>query len=75
MNIIAFDPGQKGGIAFSSDGRIGARSMPLAGKVLDLATIAAIIKNAQPELAIIEKVGSMPGQGVASTFTFGTGYG
>jgi crossover junction endodeoxyribonuclease RuvC len=75
MNIIAFDPGQKGGIAFSKDGKVVARSMPLAGKVLDLATISTIIKKASPDIAVIEKVGSMPGQGVASTFTFGTGYG
>ena len=49
--------------------------MPLAGKELDLPTLAAIIRSAAPELAVIEKVHSMPGQGVSSTFSFGTGYG
>jgi crossover junction endodeoxyribonuclease RuvC len=75
MNIISFDPGQKGGIAIHQQGKTTAYPMPLAGKVLDLASIAAIIKNASPDIAVIEKVGSMPGQGVSSTFTFGTGYG
>ncbi len=75
MNIISFDPGQKGEIAIHHQGATTAHPMPLAGKVLDLASIAAIIREASPDIAVIEKVGSMPGQGVSSTFTFGTGYG
>jgi crossover junction endodeoxyribonuclease RuvC len=75
MNIISFDPGQKGGIAIHNQGITAAYPMPLAGKVLDLASITTIIKEASPEIAVIEKVGSMPGQGVSSTFTFGNGYG
>jgi crossover junction endodeoxyribonuclease RuvC len=75
MNIISFDPGKKGGIATHHKGITNVYPMPLAGKVLDLASIATIIKNASPDIAVIEKVGGMPGQGVASTFTFGTGYG
>ncbi len=75
MNLIAFDPGIKGGIAIYNQGITTAHPMPLAGKVLDLASIATIIKEASPDIAVIEKVGSMPGQGVSSTFTFGTGYG
>jgi crossover junction endodeoxyribonuclease RuvC len=75
MNIIAIDPGLKGAIAIHHNGQTKAQVMPIAGKVLDLPTIADIIRQSSPDLAIIEKVGSMPGQGVASTFTFGTGYG
>ena len=75
MNIIAFDPGQKGGIAIHHLGITTAHPMPLAGEVLDLPSIANLIRSHSPELAVIEKVGSMPGQGVASTFTFGCGYG
>jgi len=75
MNMIAFDPGQKGGIATHHNGTTTAYPMPLAGKGLDLPAIAGIIRSTSPDLAVIEKVGSMPGQGVASTFTFGTGYG
>jgi crossover junction endodeoxyribonuclease RuvC len=75
MNIIAFDPGQKGGIAIHHQGITTAFPMPLAGKVLDLVTIAALVRSNSPNIAVIEKVGSMPGQGVASTFTFANGYG
>jgi crossover junction endodeoxyribonuclease RuvC len=75
MNLIAFDPGQKGGIAVHNQGITTAYPMPLAGKVLDLASIAELVQSYSIDLAVIEKVGSMPGQGVASTFTFGTGYG
>jgi crossover junction endodeoxyribonuclease RuvC len=75
MNIIAFDPGLKGAIAIHQNGQTTAQPMPLAGKVLDLATLADIIRTSSPALAVIEKVGAMPGQGVSSTFTFGCGYG
>lgn len=75
MNIISFDPGQKGGIAIHYQGITTAQAMPIAGKLLDLPAIAQIVSSVSPDLAVIEKVGSMPGQGVASTFTFGTGYG
>lgn len=75
MNVIAFDPGQKGGIAIYYQGITTAHPMPLAGKVLDLPAIADLVRSHSPSIAVIEKVGSMPGQGVASTFTFGCGYG
>lgn len=75
MNIIAFDPGKSGGIAFVKNGVIHAQPMPIAGKELDLSTIVDIILFVQPEVGYIEKVHSMPGQGVSSTFTFGVGYG
>jgi crossover junction endodeoxyribonuclease RuvC len=75
MNIIAFDPGQKGGIAIHHNGTTTAQPMPMAGKTLDLPAIAEIVRSASPDIAVLEKVSSMPGQGVASTFTFGCGYG
>jgi hypothetical protein len=43
MNIISFDPGQKGGIAIHHQGITTAHPMPLASKVLDLASIAALV--------------------------------
>jgi crossover junction endodeoxyribonuclease RuvC len=75
MNIISFDPGKSGAIAIHKDGTTTAQPMPIAGKEMDLPTLATIIRSASPDLAIIEKVHSMPGQGVSSTFSFGTGYG
>lgn len=75
MNIIAIDPGQKGGIAIHQNGTTTAQPMLLAGKAIDLPAIAELVRSTDPALAVIEKVASMPGQGVASTFTFGMGYG
>ena len=75
MNLIAVDPGLKGGIAVLHHGHVSAVPMPLAGKGLDLAAIADLIKAASPAWIIVEKVGARPGQGVASMFTFGMGYG
>lgn len=79
MKLIAFDPGLKGGIAYESpcvaSTRIEAIPMPVSGKEIDIAAIAGVIKVIRPDMAIIEKVHSMPGQGVSSTFKFGMGYG
>jgi crossover junction endodeoxyribonuclease RuvC len=75
LNLIAIDPGLKGGIAIHYQGITTAQPIPIAGKVIDLPTIAALIRSHPPDVAVIEKVGSMPGQGVASTFSFGMGYG
>jgi crossover junction endodeoxyribonuclease RuvC len=75
MNLIALDPGLSGAIAILHNGTITARPLPIAGKALDLGALTAIIRDAPPELAIVEKVHSMPRQGVSSTFKFGQGYG
>lgn len=71
--IIGIDPGKNGAIAIRRGNQITALPMPLAGKELDLPAIAEIIRDA--DLVVIEKVHSMPGQGVTSMFTFGCGYG
>mgnify|MGYP003342984789 CR=1 FL=1 len=73
MNLIAVDPGLRGGIAVLANGSITAVPMPLAGKGLDLVAIAAIVKEVSPAWIVIEKVASRPGQGVTSMFTFGMG--
>jgi phage tail protein X len=76
QTLIAIDPGLHGAIAIlHPDGSTTAHPMPLAGKELDLVTLAEQVETANPAWIVIEKVGSMPGQGVASTFKFGCGYG
>lgn len=75
LNLIALDPGLSGAIAIFKNNTITAYPFPIAGKTLDLAALTHIIRDAAPELAVIEKVHSMPGQGVSSTFKFGQGYG
>jgi len=77
---IGIDPGQKGGIAaIDSLGEVPTSTikMPMVGKDFDIPTICNILNQFPPELTVvtIESVHSMPGQGVASTFSFGRGYG
>ncbi len=63
MNMIALDPGLSGAIARFNDNTITAQPFPIFGKALDLAALAESIRGASPSLAVIEKVGSIPGQG------------
>ncbi|MDS3860156.1 Holliday junction endonuclease [Thermosynechococcaceae cyanobacterium BACA0444] len=75
MNLAAVDPGLSGGLAILHGGNVIAKPLPIAGKDLDLATLAQWLKESNPGLVVVEKVHSMPGQGVASMFTFGKGFG
>jgi crossover junction endodeoxyribonuclease RuvC len=75
IRLVAIDPGLSGAIAIRVGSAVTAQPLPLAGKLLDLAALSDIIRQAQPTLAIVEKVHAMPGQGVTSMFTFGMGYG
>lgn len=70
-HFVGIDPGKKGGlVALSSSGKIvDATAMPETELL-----IADWFQFFQCR-AVIEKVHSMPGQGVASMFTFGRGYG
>jgi crossover junction endodeoxyribonuclease RuvC len=79
LNLIAIDPGFKGGIAYCEQIRgglvVSAIKMPMAGKDIDISAIAGLVKDVRPNWAVVEKVGAMPGQGVVSMFRFGMGYG
>lgn len=84
--ILSIDPGNSGGLAFM--GTRGARllslhSMPLretesSGRsrwMMDGALIAQLIRANSPVCAVVERVSSRPGQGVAGMFAFGRGFG
>jgi crossover junction endodeoxyribonuclease RuvC len=75
--ILAIDPGLTGALAFyyPEHDVISAEDMPVAGHDIDAATVAARIAQLRPDLAIVELVASRPGQGVASVFKFGCGFG
>jgi crossover junction endodeoxyribonuclease RuvC len=76
--VLGVDPGLSGAIAFyfpAYPDRVAAEDMPVVGGQVDCATLAARIKQMSPDVAIVERVASMPKQGVASTFKFGTAYG
>jgi crossover junction endodeoxyribonuclease RuvC len=75
--ILGIDPGISGAIAFYFPGVPAraprtfrsrpARSTPPAWR--------SRIRKMRPDVAVIERVSSMPGQGVASTFKFGASFG
>jgi crossover junction endodeoxyribonuclease RuvC len=83
--VYGIDPGVTGAIALLVDGRLEAvADLPAhavsTGTVkrrLDAAALAAIVRDwrgrhgVDAELAVVERVGSMPGQGVASVFSLG----
>ena len=69
--IIGIDPGKSGGLALRSPSGILAVKMPPTER--DLFELLREWKWAS--FAYLEKVHSMPGQGVKSMFTFGQGYG
>lgn len=75
-SYIGIDPGASGGIAILSEGvKPYAVKMPETERdVFDTLNSLKTWHDTEA-VAVIEKVHSMPGQGVASTFTFGKGYG
>lgn len=76
--ILGVDPGLSGGVAFyfpTHPHLISVEDMPTAAGAVDAAMLADRIRQFGPTLAIIEQVGARPGQGVSSTFRFGSSYG
>lgn len=75
--ILGVDPGLTGALAWLDDnGRlVDACDMPTVDGQVNCAELAGIIRGLTPRLAAVERVHSMPGQGVSSTFKFGTSYG
>ena len=73
MPYMGIDPGMSGGVAVIRD-----TLAPFAQKMPPTESeLSALIGSLAPSVrfAVIEKVHSMPGQGVASTFKFGMNYG
>lgn len=76
MLIVGIDPGKSGGVAWycTISKQYGCMPMPdsrrqLYMMLLDLRSTYGVIRS------VVERVHSMPKQGVASTFTFGKGVG
>ena len=77
MIVLGIDPGVSGAWAVydTTTATIFAADAPTVGKDLDAASFAAEILKWRPDRAVIERVGSMPNQGLSSTFRFGVAYG
>lgn len=70
---VGIDPGQSGGLACLSLDGVSLERMPLTDR--DVWDWIAFLGGRSDVTAVIEKVHSFPGQGVASTFKFGMGFG
>ena len=79
--IIGIDPGNSGAIAaITQAGTLqSARDMPVVDKAVSgpllIEALRAMTDGWSVDLVVIERVSSMPKQGVASTFAFGRGTG
>jgi hypothetical protein len=74
--ILGADPGTTGAIALLTSGTaIAVWDTPVVGGELNADELARIVRDAKPGLAVIERVGAMPKQGISSTFKFGAAYG
>jgi crossover junction endodeoxyribonuclease RuvC len=80
-DVIGVDLGLDGAVATIGAGGVEAAVTPTlaAGRIgrrhYDAAAMARLLAGREVVLAVIEAVGAMPGQGLASTFGFGVGYG
>lgn len=77
--IVGIDPGNSGAVALVSHLGVleDAFDMPVVDKAVSPALLFQALDDyyADVDLCVIERVASMPKQGVASTFKFGTAYG
>lgn len=74
--ILAVDPGAiSAAYAVVEGGHASVADVPVVDKMVDAAEWARILNDLQPDAVIVESVGSMPKQGVSSTFRFGMGCG
>ena len=71
ISICGIDPGKQGGLAFKDGNKVQAVSF----STLTQPEIAHKLREFMPEKVYLEKVHSMPGQGVSSVFKFGEGFG
>ena len=77
MIYIGIDPGKNGGYAFidTDSGKIDVSPWDEHRFKNDMKFISNAFEPGEEIRCCLEKVGAMPGQGVTSMFSFGTGYG
>jgi crossover junction endodeoxyribonuclease RuvC len=77
LKILAIDPGAVSGAYALLDANQSAScaDIPVVDRMVNAVVWSNIIREAQPDVAIIEQVGPMPKQGASSGFRFGMGVG
>lgn len=76
--ILGIDPGVSGAIAFyfpSHPDRVSAEDVPTVNGNIAASLLFDRINQMRPDMAMVEMVSAMPGQGVSSTFKFGRAFG
>lgn len=74
--VAGIDPGKNGGIVILEGLKaIDARTMCWAGDELDGGTLAQVLREYEVDLVTMEKVHSMPRDGVKQAFAFGAAFG
>jgi hypothetical protein len=69
--VLGIDPGLSGAwAALWPDGTLNVGDLPTVGKAIDGAAFARLVRSLQPRFAVVEQVGAMPKQGLASTWKF-----
>lgn len=58
-----------------TDDAVRVGDLPVVDKNVDAAELARIVVEQAPDVAVIERVGAFPKQGISSAFAFGRGYG
>lgn len=76
MRVVGIDPGIGGACVLLENRKpIEWARMPVMAvgvkSRINAAALAALLRDWRPELAVIELVGAMPGQGVSAMFSFG----
>jgi crossover junction endodeoxyribonuclease RuvC len=73
--ILGIDPGVTGGIALLHGADLQVWEIPTIDNEVNPQAVARIVRDAAPDMAVVERASSRPGQGVASVFRFGRSYG
>lgn len=86
MRILGCDPGLTGALALHDtvEGVLTLHDTPVnhvrtssrkERDEIDAAALASLVRDLCPDVAVVEQVGAMPGQGVTSMFRFGYSFG
>ena len=76
--ILGVDPGVSGAVAFyypEHPDRVVTEDVPVAAGEINVPTLRDLILEMKPGFAWVERVHSMPKQGVSSSFAFGMAFG
>lgn len=76
MTVIGIDPGMTGAIAYVRAGKLlDVADMPVVAGAISTALLTQMVRMHTVDWAAVERVHSMPRQGVATTFKFGVATG